>query len=107
MFAFTQPRFWALFFTRFRCHHCGSYEGYASRPRNFVEIYILGLLSLRPARCADCYRRSWRPTRVGLMSRRASMPFDAEELLSSAPAAEHKEAKKQTQAQADERQHIA
>jgi len=21
MFAFTRPRFWALFFTEFRCHH--------------------------------------------------------------------------------------
>src|ERR1700740_156982 len=91
MFAFTQPRLWALFFTRFRCHHCGSYEGYASRPRNFVENYILGLLSLRPARCADCYRRSWRPTRVPLMSRQDNLQFDASEMLSPARVRQAKE----------------
>jgi hypothetical protein len=107
MFAFTQPRFWALFFTTFRCHRCGSYEGYTSRPRNFVETYILGLFSLRPARCADCYRRSWRPARVPLMSRRDNLQFDVPEMLSSARVSERKETKKETHALPDERQRIA
>ena len=107
MFAFTQPRSWALFFTTFRCHSCGSYEGFASRPRNFVETYVLGPLSLRPARCADCYRRSWRPVRVPLMSRQDALPFDAQETPGSAPAVEGNGTKKETRPQPDQRQRIA
>ncbi len=105
MFAFTQPRSWALFFTTFRCHSCGSYEGYSSRPRNFVEAYVLGLLSLRPARCADCYRRSWRPVRVRLMSRQNASPFDVQETPSPATVVEG--TKKETRSQPDQRQRIA
>lgn len=107
MFAFTQPHFWALFFTTFRCHHCGSFEGYASRPRNFVETYILGLFLLRPARCADCYRRSWRPARVPLMSRQDQLGPDAPEILRSNEVGERKETKKETHTLPDERQRIA
>lgn len=106
MFAFTQPHFWALFFTTFRCHHCGSFEGYASRPRNFVEGYLLRVFLLRPARCADCYRRSWRPARVPLMSRRDDIRIHASEALGSG-VAQCRETNKETQTQPDAPQHIA
>jgi len=97
MFAFARPGFWALFFTEFKCHDCGSREGYESRPRNFLETYVLPLVALQPARCGDCYRRSWRPVRVSLMPRMESMQFDAEAMVASALAAERKETQKETQ----------
>lgn len=64
------PAFWSRFFTEFRCHHCGSEDGFVSRPRNLFEAYVLPLLALCPARCGDCFRRSYRPIRVPLLPRR-------------------------------------
>jgi hypothetical protein len=46
---------------QFQCRDCGSVEGYRSRPRNFVEKYVLPALYLRPVRCGDCFRRSYQP----------------------------------------------
>lgn len=86
MFAFTRPRCWALFFTEFHCHNCGGSEGFVSRPRNFVEAYVLDLFSLRPARCGDCYRRSWRPAKVRLLQRMDTEQFDAKMTEVSCPA---------------------
>jgi hypothetical protein len=48
----------------FQCSDCGSVEGYRSHPGNFIEKYILPVLGLRPVRCADCFRRSYRPVFV-------------------------------------------
>ena len=107
MFAFARPGFWALFFTEFKCHDCGSREGYVSRPRNFFESYVLGAVAFRPARCGDCYRRSWRPARVALLPRMESMKFDPEQMVASAQAADHKEAQKETLKQPEGRQRIA
>jgi hypothetical protein len=107
MFAFAQPRLWALFFTEFRCYNCGSREGYVSRPRNLLEKYALSSILLRPVRCGECYRRSWRPVRVPLLPRMDAMQFDAEERRASARAAGRKETQKQTAAQPEDRQHIA
>jgi uncharacterized protein with PIN domain len=107
MFAFTRPRYWALFFTEFRCHSCGSSEGYVSRPRNFVEAYVLDLFSLRPARCGDCYRRSWRPAKVRLMRRMGTEQFAAKVTVASARPAEGKGTQKETQAPPEKNQHIA
>jgi hypothetical protein len=70
VFDVSSPAFWSRYFTRFICHHCGSEDGFASRPRNLFESHFLPLLALRPARCGDCYRRSYRPTRVPLLPRR-------------------------------------
>lgn len=47
--------------SRFRCRRCGSDEVYRSRARNFFEKYILLVFLLRPVRCGQCYRRSYRP----------------------------------------------
>jgi hypothetical protein len=107
MFAFVRPRFWALFFTEFRCHNCGSREGYVSRPRNFLEKYGLRPFFLRPVRCGDCYRRSWRPVAVPLLPRLDAMRFDGEEMVASARAADRKETHKETAPQPEDRRRIA
>ena len=54
---------------RFQCVDCGSVEGYRSRPRNFIEKYILPVLGLRLVRCADCFRRSYQPFFVTVRER--------------------------------------
>jgi hypothetical protein len=56
----------------FRCSDCGSVDGYRSRPRNFIEKYVLPVLFLRPIRCAECCRRSYRPRFVQVRKRSAS-----------------------------------
>jgi hypothetical protein len=105
MFAFARPRFWALFFSEFCCHNCGGREGYVSRPRNFVEKYALPSLMLRPVRCGDCYRRSWRPLGVHLLQRMDAMKFDAEAMAAS--AADRKETQKETRDRRNDRRRIA
>jgi hypothetical protein len=107
MFTFIRPRVWALFFTEFRCHHCGGHEGYVSRPRNPLERYGLRPLFLRPVRCGDCYRRSWRPVTVPLLPRQDAIRFDAEEMVASAQADDRKETQKETRPQPEDRQRIA
>jgi len=47
--------------TRFHCHRCGSLKAFRSRPRNFVEKFLLPICLCQPIRCADCFRRSYRP----------------------------------------------
>lgn len=107
MFAIARPQFWALFFREFRCHNCGSHEGYESRPRNFFERYLLEPIAFRPARCGDCYRRSWRPLRVPLLPRMDAMRFDAERMVATARAADRGESRKETHKQAEDQQRIA
>jgi hypothetical protein len=55
----------------FYCKHCGSHEGFTSRPRNLVEEHILPLLLLRPVRCGDCDRRYYRSVSVPVSERAA------------------------------------
>lgn len=43
---------------QYQCPDCGSFEGYRSRRRNFLEKYMLPMFLLQPVRCGDCYRRS-------------------------------------------------
>jgi hypothetical protein len=74
---FLAPRLWFCYDTRvslllaclrspimlsklFQCQDCGSFDGYRSRSRTFSEKYLLPLVLLRPVRCADCFRRSYR-----------------------------------------------
>jgi len=106
MFAFTQPRFWVRFFTEFRCHRCGSREGYVSRPRNFFERHALNAVAFRAARCGDCYRRSWRPKRVPLLPRLDSTKFDAAKMVTWPPS-DYRETQKETQEPPEGRQRIA
>jgi len=61
-----------MFPRQFRCIDCGGVEGYRSRPRTFVEKYILPLLLLRPVRCADCFRRGYRLVTVEVRERNES-----------------------------------
>jgi hypothetical protein len=44
----------------YRCHDCGSEEGFRSRRRTLTERYLLPLFLLRPVRCGACFRRDYR-----------------------------------------------
>ena len=57
---------------QFQCRDCGGLAGYRSRRRSFVEKYLLPLLLLRPVRCGDCFRRSYRPLFVPVRERNES-----------------------------------
>ena len=56
----------------FECRNCGGFNGYRSRPRNFMEKFVFPLLLLRPVRCGDCSRRSYQLTFVPARPRRES-----------------------------------
>jgi hypothetical protein len=107
MYALSSPTFWVRFFSEFRCHHCGSPEGYLSRPRNLFEKYGLRLFYLRPARCGDCYSRSYRPASVHLLPRPKPLHFEAETRPISAVTVERKVPQSETLQEESKRQHIA
>ena len=107
MYVLSSPAFWVRFFSEFRCHHCGSVEGYVSRPRNVFEKYGLRVLFLRTARCGDCYHRSYRPQRVPLRPRPEPLNFDAETMLASTLSAERKLPTQETQEETAKHQRIA
>ncbi len=107
MCALSGSRFWAPLAKGFRCRECGGTEGYVSRPRNWVERLILPAVALVPARCGDCYARSWRRASVPLLPRKEPMRFDPEAMVASARAADAGEAGKETPVQSDDHQHIA
>jgi hypothetical protein len=56
----------------FECKDCGGFNGYRSRPKNFREKFLLPLLLLRPARCGDCFKRSYQSALVRVRPRRES-----------------------------------
>jgi hypothetical protein len=107
MYRFARLGFWALFFKTFQCHKCGSQEGYVSRPRNVFERFGLPPLFMRPARCGDCYCRTWRPVTVPLHPRKEPMRFDPEEMVASAQAADQQETQKETQSSEEDHRRIA
>jgi len=107
MCALSRSRFSAPFFKEFRCHNCGGGEGYASRPRNWIEKYILPAIGLQPARCGDCYERSWRRASTPLLPRKEPMNFDPEAMVASARAADSGETRKETPIQPQDHQRIA
>jgi len=43
----------------YRCRDCGRELGFRSRPRTFIECYILPLFLMQPIRCAACFRRDY------------------------------------------------
>jgi hypothetical protein len=43
----------------FTCEDCGSHIGLRSRTHNVWEKFVLPIFLLRPARCANCYRRAY------------------------------------------------
>jgi hypothetical protein len=89
MCTLSSPTFWVRFFSEFWCHRCGSYEGYISRPRTLFEKYGLRLLFLRPARCGDCYRRSYRPLSVPLQPRPEPLKLNSQKLAEIVSAESH------------------
>ena len=107
MYALSSPTFWVRFFSEFRCHHCGSPDGYLSRPRNLFEKYGLRVLYMRTARCGDCYERSYRPLRVPLLPRPKSLDFDSPTMLTPAPTIARKVPRSETLSEEPKRQHIA
>ncbi len=50
----------AFFAQPYRCHDCGSEEGFRSRRRTFTERYLLPLFVMQPVRCGECFRRDYR-----------------------------------------------
>jgi hypothetical protein len=100
-------RVWFSFLKEYHCYHCGGQEGYASRPRNFIERFCLKPFHLQPVRCGDCYERSWRPISVPIRPQKDLMHYDAEAMVASAMAADRNESKPETGPAADDRQHIA
>ena len=107
MYALSSPTFWARFFSEFRCHQCGSPEGYVSRPRSLFEKYALRLFYLKTARCGDCYSRSYRPAGVRLMARPKPVKFDAGTMLTPVPLADRKVPRSETLSEGANRQRIA
>jgi len=107
MCALSGPRFSAPFLQEYRCRNCGSSEGYASRARNWLEKFVLPSLGLQPARCGDCYQRSWRRASVRLLPRKEPMNFDPEAMVASARAADSGEARKETRLERKDHQRIA
>jgi len=98
---------WARLSKEFRCRQCGSDAGYESRPRNALEKFLLPVIGLRPARCGDCYRRSWRRISVKLLPRKEPMHFDAEAMVALAKAADSGETQKETPSHLKGRKRIA
>jgi len=107
MYALSTPTFWARFFSEFRCHQCGSPEGYVSRPRNLFERYGLRLVYLRAARCGDCYSRSYRPASVALMPRPKPLKFNAGRMFKPDSTVDRKVPRSETLTEDTKRQHIA
>jgi hypothetical protein len=107
MCALSGSRVSAPFLKEFRCHNCGGSEGYASRPRDWIEKYLLPVIGLQPARCGDCYKRSWRRASARLLSRKESMRFDPEAMEASARAADGGEPRKKTNVNPEDHQRIA
>jgi hypothetical protein len=51
---------------------CGGLNGYRSRPKHLTERFLLPLLLLHPARCGDCFKRSYQSAFVKVRPRRES-----------------------------------
>ena len=107
MFTLTGRAFWTNFLQHYRCNYCGSDAGYASRPRNFVEKYVIRVAFLRMVRCGDCYRRSCRLMTVPLRKRRDPLVVDHEAAVSTLSATVHKEPVKEITDRKGTRQRIA
>ncbi len=60
---------WSRFFEEFRCRGCGGKEAYRSRPRGFLEKYVLPFLFLQTVRCERCYHRSYVLSTIPVLER--------------------------------------
>lgn len=58
---------------QFYCTDCGCSEGYRSRPKTFTERFLLPIALMRPVRCGDCFRRSYRFITVPVKDRKDSV----------------------------------
>ena len=70
--------------SRYQCHRCGNLKAYRSRPRNFLEKYVLPVFLYRPIRCGGCSRRfyksifvqAWERDGPGPVTPVVAPPFD-------------------------------
>lgn len=60
-------------YLEFHCEDCGSDKAFLSRRRTFSERYLLPIFLLKPVRCADCFRRDYRPVFVLVQERHREM----------------------------------
>jgi hypothetical protein len=51
---------WFQHFFEFHCQDCASDTAFHSRSSTFSERYVLPIFLLKPVRCAECLRRSYR-----------------------------------------------
>jgi hypothetical protein len=63
-----------MFPSRYYCVDCGAAEVYRSRPRSFLEKYVLPLLLHRAARCSNCFRRVYVSIFSQLLEREENTP---------------------------------
>ena len=70
--------------SRYQCHRCGNLKAYRSRPRNFLEKYVLPVFLHRTIRCGGCSRRfyksifvqAWERDGPGPVTPVVAPPFD-------------------------------
>jgi hypothetical protein len=65
---------WFQRFVEYHCDDCGSDTGFRSRRRTFSERYLLPIFLLQPVRCAECFRRDYRPVFVPVRERLSEVP---------------------------------
>jgi len=104
----TSPTLWNTFFDReFHCTNCGSSAGYHSRPRNLLERLVAPVLRVQMVRCGDCYRRTFRPVSLALLSKRETVVINHDLAIASLDATLRKEPDKQTSDSPPKRARIA
>lgn len=69
MIGSSPAQLWLQKYLEFHCDDCGSNTGFRSRRRSFSERYLLPILLLQPARCAECFRRDYRSLFMPLKNR--------------------------------------
>jgi hypothetical protein len=107
MYQPSSQEFWAHFFTGFLCSRCGSDLGYASRPRNFFERFVIPVFFLKTVRCGECYRRTYRPLNLKVRPRRDSPVVDHQRAVTPLLEPTRKEPRKQMPDVPHDRQRIA
>jgi hypothetical protein len=67
----SRDQVWFQKYFEFHCDDCGCDTGFRSRRRTFSERCLLPIFLLRPARCAECFRRDYRLVFVPVKERPA------------------------------------
>jgi hypothetical protein len=78
----SSDQLWFQRFFEYHCDDCGSDMAFRSRRRTLTERYLLPILLLKPARCAECFRRDYRLLFVPVKERQ---PIAVKKVAASAP----------------------